>query len=384
MTTVAIFAGDGIGPEVTAATLEVCNALEQRFCLGLRFVHGAIGGCAIERHGVPLADADLELARGADAVFLGAVGGPQWQHLPSGQRPEDGLLQLRERLGLFANIRPVRIYPQLLACSPLKASAARGTDLVIVRELTSGLYFGRPKKRLCKGGRRSAVDSLVYDEHQIARLMDVAFALAGRRRGMVHSVDKMNVLETSRLWREIAGERHLEHPRTELRHMLVDSAAMSLVSSPRSFDVIATENTFGDILSDATAVVVGSLGMLPSASLPGLPQKGQRTAGLYEPVHGSAPDIAGRDLANPVGAILSLAMMLEFSLGMERVARAVRRAVSEVLSAGARTPDIAEPDQEALGTAAMGQMVARHIAAGQCRRAGDGLPGGIAGHRAYA
>jgi 3-isopropylmalate dehydrogenase len=309
-------------------------------------IHRAnIGGAAIDAHGVPLRDEDIELARSVDAVMLGAVGGPNWERVAPEIRPEAGLLKLRQALGLFANLRPIKVHDALVAVSPLKPDIVRGVDFVIVRELTGGIYFGKPSKQWTTDAGRRAVDTLPYGEEEIERIVELAFSMAANRRNKVTSVDKANVMATSRLWREIASEVGTRYPDVALDHALVDSCAMRLISRPLDFDVVVMENMFGDILSDEAAVLAGSLGMLPSASLSGrAPERTGSTAvqfGLYEPIHGSAPDIAGQGLANPCGALLSLAMLLRTSLGLTSEAAALERAVDHVLDNGARTRDIA-------------------------------------------
>ncbi|MDR7539548.1 MAG: 3-isopropylmalate dehydrogenase [Armatimonadota bacterium] len=322
--------GDGIGPEVTAEAVRVLRAVEARRGLRFHFSEGLIGGAALEATGEPLPRQTLQACAAAEAVFLGAVGGPQWDDLPSERRPERGLLALRRALGVFANLRPARVFPGAAEVSPLRPERAAGMDLVIVRELTGGLYFGEPRGRTGD----QAVDTLRYGREEVARVARVAFQQARTRRGQVTSVDKANVLASSQLWRAVVQEEARAFPDVALRHMLVDTAAMELVRAPQQFDVLLTENMFGDILSDEAAGVVGSVGLLPSASL------GARPPALYEPVHGSAPDIAGRQVANPVGAILSAALLLRYSCGLEEEAALVEEATSRVLAAGVRTPDL--------------------------------------------
>ena len=353
--TIAVLPGDGIGPEVTAQAVKVLAAVERTGGHAFSFQELPVGGGAIDAGLPALPPATLEACRRADAVLLGAVGGPQWDGLPPPERPEAGLLSLRRALRLFANLRPVRAYPELASASPLRPDALDGTDLLIVRELTGGLYFGEPRGRQVRDGRRVAVDTLPYTEDEVARIARVAFRAARERRRLVTSVDKANVLHSSQLWREVVVEVAREFPDVRLEHMLVDTAAMQLVRRPAAFDVILTENMFGDILSDEAAGLVGSLGFLPSASL------GQGGPSLYEPVHGTAPDIAGRDIANPTGAILSAAMLLRFALGLPAAAAAVERAVAEVIAAGARTADVAGT-REAVGTAEFGDRVAARVA----------------------
>ena len=331
---IVVLGGDGIGPEVTAEAVRVLEAVARRGGHELRFQEHLLGGCSIDRHGTALTEEVLSACKASQAVLLGAVGGPRWDDPSSKVRPEQGLLGLRKGLGVFANLRPVRVHPRLVDASPVKPDRIAGVDILVIRELTGGLYFGQPKGRERKDGRERAVDTLEYSDFEIRRVVELAFALSAGRRRKVTSVDKANVLESSRLWRQIASEVGRAHPEVSLEHMLVDTASMRLVTSPKSFDVIVTENMFGDILTDEASVLAGSMGMLPSASI------GGSGPGLYEPIHGSAPDIAGRGIANPVGTILSAAMLLRHSLGLEEEARSVERAVDEAIEGGARTADL--------------------------------------------
>ena len=356
---IAALPGDGVGPEVTAEAVKALHAIGDCFGHTFDVQHGVIGGGAIDEVGDPFPPESLELCRGSDAVLLGAVGGPKWDDPQAAVRPEDGLLALRKSLQLFANLRPVKLHPALIDSSPIKPEVLEGVDLVVVRELTGGLYFAQPKKRWTDANGRAAVDTLAYTEAEILRILHAAFRLAGTRRGRVTSVDKANVLETSRLWRELADSVAEDYPNVSLEHMLVDNAAMQLISSPSRFDVIVTENTFGDILTDEAAVLSGSMGMLPSASLGH--SGGETPLGLYEPIHGSAPDIAGRGIANPVAAILSAGLMLRLSLGLEREAQALEDAVSRALEDGCRTADIARSGEAPLSTDAMGDAVVSRI-----------------------
>jgi 3-isopropylmalate dehydrogenase len=346
--------GDGVGPEVIAEAKTTLELVATKRGYSIEFQTAQIGGAAIEAHGVPIRDEDIEAARNADAILLGAVGGPGWDHLSKAQRPEAGLLGLRYSLGLFANLRPVRVFDALIDASPLKAESVRGVDMLIVRELTGGLYFGKPSKQWTDAEGRQAVDTMAYNEHEIRRLVELGYELAKGRRQKVTNVDKSNVLSCSQLWRTIVNEVAPNYPDITTEHQLVDSCAMKLISQPQSFDVLVMENTFGDILSDEASVLAGSLGMLPSASLNG--QRPTRTGstatqfGMYEPIHGSAPDIAGTGKANPSGAILSAAMMLRTSLGRADDADAIEEAVNRALNDGARTADIAAGG-EALSTA---------------------------------
>jgi len=348
---ITLLPGDGIGPEVVAEGRKVLAAVAGQFGHTFTFTEALMGGIAIDQMGDPLPAATLDACRAADAVLLGAVGGLKWSDPGAAVRPEQGLLRLRKELGLFANLRPIKVVPALAAASTLKPEVVSGVDLVIVRELTGGLYFGQPQGRCDDAKGRAAVDTLYYTEAEIERLMRVAFDLACMRRYKVTSVDKANVLATSRLWREVAHEVARDYPDVTYEDMLVDACAMHLIRRPADFDIIATENMFGDILSDEASMLTGSLGLLPSASLSGGPP------GLYEPIHGSAPDIAGRGIANPLATILSVAMLLRSGLGLADEAAAVERAVEEVLAAGQRTADLAEPGQPAVSTQAMGDLV---------------------------
>lgn len=351
---VAVLPGDGIGPEVIAQATRVLAAAGRRFGHEFQLQEGLIGGIAYDATGQPLPPATLELCRSSDAVLLGAVGGPKWDNLPVHLRPEAGaLLPLRKALDVYANLRPAMVFPALADASTLKREVVEGLDILVVRELTGGLYFGEKRREEIPGGQR-AVDTLVYTTEEIRRVARRAFELARRRRKKLTSVDKANVLESSRLWREVVSELAKDYPDVELNHMLVDNCAMQLVRNPKQFDVILTENLFGDILSDQAAQLVGSLGMLPSASL-------GDGVGLYEPVHGSAPDIAGRQLANPIAAILSVALMLRYSFGLEEAALAVERAVAAVLEEGYRTADIMEPGKKQVGTLEMGRLIAEKV-----------------------
>lgn len=364
---VAVLGGDGIGPEVTAEAIKVLDAVSMRFGHAFNWETGAVGGNAIDGFGTALPDATRDVVASSDAVLFGAVGGPRWDDPMASVRPEDGILALRRDLGLFANLRPVKVYPELLSASPLRPDRLKDVDLVIVRELTGGLYFGRPKKRWDTSRGRRAVDTLKYSEQEIARVVRVGFELARNRHQRLHSVDKMNVLQSSRLWREVAEEVHQDYPDVELVHMLADNAAMQLVVRPSEFDVIVTENTFGDLLSDEASVLTGSMGMLPSASLsalppePGEPARRRRAPALYEPIHGSAPDIAGQGKANPCASVLSAAMMLRWSFGLHEEADAIEAAVDGVLSEGYRTAEISFDGGRIVGTQAFGDMIAGRV-----------------------
>ncbi|RKQ97231.1 3-isopropylmalate dehydrogenase [Kushneria sinocarnis] len=349
---ILILPGDGIGPEITREARRVLEACRDEG-LDITLDEAPVGGAAIDASGVPLASETLEKAKAADAILLGAVGGPKWDAMEDiGKRPEKGLLALRKELGLFGNLRPALLYPQLVEASSLKPEVVSGLDIMIVRELTGGIYFGQPRGRDTReDGTRHGYNTYVYDEHEIRRIGRVAFEMAQKRNGRLCSVDKANVLEVTMLWRDIMNELAPEYPDVELSHMYVDNAAMQLVRAPKQFDVIVTGNMFGDILSDAAAMLTGSIGMLPSASLN---ESGQ---GMYEPCHGSAPDIAGQGLANPLATILSVAMMLRYSLNAPGHAERIEQAVGEVLDRNLRTADIAYPGTEQVTTEAMGEAV---------------------------
>jgi 3-isopropylmalate dehydrogenase len=348
---IAVLAGDGIGPEIVAEALRVLEAL-RRDGLKLEFESALVGGAATDVHGEPLPAATLQLAQQADAVLFGAVGGPQYDTLPRPQRPEQGLLRIRKELGLFANLRPAMIFPELAAASTLKAEVVAGLDLLIVRELTGDIYFGQPRGiRTLENGEREGFDTMRYRESEIRRIAQVAFKAARRRSRRVCSVDKANVLETTQLWRDVVTEEARQYDDVTLTHMYVDNCAMQLLRNPKQFDVIVTGNMFGDILSDEASMLTGSIGMLPSASLD------QDGKGMYEPIHGSAPDIAGKDVANPLATILSAAMMLRYSLDQEAAAQRLEGAVRKVLAQGLRTADIAAPGEAVIGTRAMGDAV---------------------------
>ena len=348
---ICILPGDGIGPEIMAEAVRVLQALD----LGCEMTEALLGGCAVDATGDPYPEATQRLAQEADAVLLGAVGGPQWDNLPRAQRPERGLLGIRKQLGLFANLRPAILYPELANASTLKPEIVAGLDILIVRELTGDIYFGQPRgveTRDVDGHQeRFGYNTLHYSESEIRRIVRVAFEAARRRHRKLCSVDKMNVLETTQLWRDVASETASEYPDVELSHMLVDNAAMQLVRNPKQFDVIVTGNMFGDILSDEASMLTGSIGMLPSASLDA------NNKGLYEPCHGSAPDIAGQGVANPLATILSVAMMLRYTFGREGEALRIESAVKKVLAQGCRTADIYEAGTRRVGTRAMGDAV---------------------------
>lgn len=349
---IALLPGDGIGPEVTAEAVRVLQAVAERWGHAFEFREALLGGCAIDATGSPLPPETLELCRQADAVLLGAVGGPKWDDPQAKVRPEQGLLGIRKALGLFANLRPVTPHPKLIDASPLRPDLLRGVDLIVVRELTGGIYFGEKRRERLPGGSERALDACVYTTDEIARIVRVACELARGRSGKLTSVDKANVLETSRLWRAVTEQIvREEYPDIQLEHMLVDACAMHLIRRPASFDVIVTENMFGDILTDEASMLAGSMGLLPSASL------GEGRRGLYEPIHGSAPDIAGRGVANPYAAILSAALLLRYSFGLEREAQAVESAVAAAVERGILTADIAPAGAKAASTAEAGAAV---------------------------
>ncbi|MFT5084332.1 MAG: 3-isopropylmalate dehydrogenase [Lentisphaeria bacterium] len=344
--------GDGIGPEIVAEAIKVLNVVDSAYKLGLKFEEEYIGGAAIDKFGVPLANASLEKCQAADAVLMGSVGGPKWDGLDSSIRPEKGLLKIRYEMGLFANLRPAILYPQLADASSLKPEVVSGLDMLIVRELTGGIYFGEPRGiRLLDNGERQGYNTYVYAEHEIERIGRIAFEMARKRRNKVCSIDKSNVLEVTVLWREVMQSLAKDYPDVELAHMYVDNAAMQLVRQPKQFDVLVTGNMFGDILSDTAAMLTGSIGMLPSASL------GKDGRGLYEPVHGSAPDIAGQGIANPLATILSAAMMLRYSLNEAGAAKAIEDAVGVVLDQGLRSADIYSEGMTKVSTVDMGNAV---------------------------
>ena len=348
---ILILPGDGIGPEVVAEAAEVLVALQRRHGLDVEFVHGLIGGAAIDAHGVPLPGETLGEAEHSDAILMGAVGGPKWDTLEREIRPERGLLKIRSALGLYANLRPALCFDELVDASTLKPEILRGLDLLIVRELTGGIYYGAPRGIVEENGVRVGINTERYSEPEIERILRTAFELARLRRRQVCSVDKANVLESSQLWRAVAERVHQDFPDVQLTHLYVDNAAMQLVRAPKQFDVMVTGNIFGDILSDIAAQLTGSIGMLPSASL------NAQGRGLYEPVHGSAPDIAGQGKANPLATILSVAMLLRYSLKRADLAERVESAVKKVLASGLRTKDIARPAERVVSTSEMGKAV---------------------------
>lgn len=340
---ITLLPGDGIGPEVVSEAVRVLDVIASKYNHTFNFQERLMGGCSIDKYGQSITDETLADCKASDAVLLGAVGGPKWDDPKAKDRPERGLLALRKGLGVFANLRPVKVHPALIDASPLKPEKLKGVDILVVRELTGGLYFGQPKLREMKDGHERAVDTLEYYDYEVKRVVELAFDLARGRKKKVTSVDKANILETSRMWRQIASNIGTANPDIELEHVLVDTASMRLITGPAWMDVVVTENMFGDILTDEASVLAGSMGMLPSASLGeagvgSSPEAG--VMGLYEPIHGSAPDIAGKGIANPIGTILSTAMMLRHSLKLSAEAESIEKAVEQTITDGARTADI--------------------------------------------
>ncbi len=353
---ITVLPGDGIGPEVISQAIEVIGAVGKKYGHEFALEEAMLGGCAIDAFGVPLPDSTLEVCKSSDAVLLGAVGGPKWDTLPGNKRPEAGLLGIRAGLGLFANLRPAVIYSSLKEASPLRADIVKdGIDIMVVRELTGGIYFGKRGRYQDEKMGEAAFDTEAYSTFEIERICRLAFEAAMKRNKRLMSVDKANVLESSRLWREVVVRLSKEYPEVELSHMYVDNAAMQLVRNPVQFDVIVTSNMFGDILSDEASMITGSIGMLPSASL------GYGTLGLYEPIHGSAPDIAGQDKANPIATILSVSMMMKYSFGLDEIAKKIDTAVVNVLNKGYRTGDIASSGIKPVGTKEMGRLIKEEI-----------------------
>ncbi len=355
-----VLPGDGIGPEVTAEGVRTLQAIGERFEHVFNFEEDLVGGIAIDTHGVAILPETIERAKRSDAVLFGAVGGPKWDNPNADVRPEQGLLAIRSGLGLWANLRPVTAIPALLDASTLKPDVLEGVDVLVIRELTSGMYFGRPQERRVVNGRREAVDTNYYNEDEIARVAHLGFRTARERRKKLTSVDKANVLASSRLWREVVTEVHKDYQDVQLEHVLVDAMTMYLIRRPRDFDVVIADNMFGDIITDEASMLTGSMGMLASASLGTLGEDGLGL-GMYEPIHGSAPDIAGKGVANPLAMILTTAMLLRHSCGLEEEARAVEQAVADVIEEGLRTADLAAPGQATLGTRDMADAVLKHL-----------------------
>jgi len=356
-----VLPGDGVGPDVTTEGVKVLEAVGKRFDHRFKLHYGLVGGVAIDKEGTALSDDTVKMCQDADAVLLGAVGGPKWDDPLAKVHPEDGLLALRKELGLFANLRPVKVSPVLTDSTNLKPDVIRGVDFVFVRELTGGLYFARPKRRWQTSRGRRATDSMTYSEHEIERIVRVGFELARSRRQKLTSVDKANVLESSRLWRQVTMEVAPQYPEVELDHMLVDACSMRLIQNPAYFDVLVTENMFGDILTDEASMLAGSMGMLPSASLAGVPREGVKIFGMYEPIHGSAPRRAGLDMANPIAIISSVAMMLRYSFGLAEAAKTVEAAIDKVLNEDYRTYDIMDEGKTKVGTRQMGDLITEKV-----------------------
>ncbi len=355
MSKILILPGDGIGIEIVAQAVKVIDSLNRNHSMGMTLVNGLLGGAAYDETGSPFPDETIRIAKECDSILLGAVGGPKWESLERSLRPERGLLGIRSELELFSNLRPAILYPQLASASSLKKEIVSGLDLMIVRELVGGIYFGQPRGVEIKNGERFGVNSATYYESEIARIGHSAFQIAQKRQGRVCSVDKANVLEVSELWRDVMEEVSKEYSDVRLSHLYVDNAAMQLVRDPKQFDVMVTSNLFGDVLSDCAAMLTGSIGMLPSASLD------KNNFGMYEPIHGSAPDIAGKDIANPLATILSVSMMLRYSLNQAELAENIDSAVSAVLDQGYRTRDIAGDSQKVVGTEEMGDLVVKAL-----------------------
>ena len=355
MSKILILPGDGIGIEIVAQAVKVIDSLNRNHAMEMTLVNGLLGGAAYDETGSPFPDETIRIAKECDSILLGAVGGPKWESLERSLRPERGLLGIRSELELFSNLRPAILYPQLASASSLKNEIVSGLDLMIVRELVGGIYFGEPRGVEIKNGERFGVNSATYYESEIARIGHSAFQIAQKRDGRVCSVDKANVLEVSELWRDVMEEVSKEYSDVKLSHLYVDNAAMQLVRDPKQFDVMVTSNLFGDVLSDCAAMLTGSIGMLPSASLD------KNNFGMYEPIHGSAPDIAGKDIANPLATILSVSMMLRYSLNQAELAEKIDSAVSDVLDQGYRTKDIAGDSQKGVGTEEMGDLVVKAL-----------------------
>lgn len=351
---IAVLPGDGIGPEIIDSALKVLDVVAKKYGLTFEYKFGLVGGAAIDETGDPLPSETLKICKESDAILFGAVGGEKWDNLPTDKRPEKGLLRIRKELELFANIRPAKAYEPLLDASPLKPEIIKGVDLVVLRELTGDVYFGEPRGREVRNGERVGYNTMIYYEHEVKRIAKLAFDLARNRRKKVTSVDKANVLEVSGLWREVVNEVHADYADVELEHMYIDNCAMQLIRRPKDFDVIVTGNIFGDIISDEAGALTGSLGMLPSASI------GERYA-FYEPIHGSAPDIAGKGIANPIATILSAAMMLEITCKVPEAARDIERAIEKVLEDGYRTGDIWSPGTKRVNTAEMTEEIIKRI-----------------------
>jgi 3-isopropylmalate dehydrogenase len=357
----AVLPGDGVGPDVMAEGIKTLEAIGKKFGHDFELTHGLIGGVAIDAEGTALSDDTLEMCKSKDAVLFGAVGDPRYDAPTAKIHPEDGILAIRKGLGLFANLRPVKLFPQLNNSTPLKPEIVKGTDFIVIRELTGGLYFGRPKRQWTTTLGRRAVDTMAYSEQEIERIARVGFEVASKRKKKLISVDKANVLISSRLWRLVTSEVAKDYPDVQLDNMLVDTCSMRFIQSPTSFDVVVTENTFGDILTDEASTLTGSMGMMPSASIGGIPRVGSKIIGLYEPIHGSAPKYTGQNKVNPIATILSVAMMCRYSLALEKEAQIIESAVNDVLSEGYRTYDIMSDGCVKLGTKEMGDIICKKI-----------------------
>ena len=357
----AVLPGDGVGPEVIDEAIKVLEAVGARYGHDFKLEYGLVGGIAIDKEGTSLSTQTLKMCKSKDAILLGAVGDPKYDDPQAPVHPEDGLLELRKGLGLFANLRPVKVYPALENNTNFKPEVIRGVDFVFVRELTGGLYFGKPKRQWRTSRGRRATDSMNYSEQEIERIVRVGFEVAMSRKKKLISVDKANVLQSSRLWRQVAIEVSADYPEVDLEHMLIDACSMRIIQNPRYLDVLVTENTFGDIVTDEASMLAGSMGMLPSASIAGVPQSGVKIRGMYEPIHGSAPRRARQDIANPIATIMSMAMMLRYSFALEEAAAAVETAVERVLEDGYRTYDIMGEGKEKVGTSKMGDLITERL-----------------------
>jgi 3-isopropylmalate dehydrogenase len=357
----AVLPGDGVGPDVMVEGIKVLEAVGKKFGHSFELTRGLIGGVAIAAEGTALSEETIKMCSAKDAVLFGAVGDPRYDDPTGKVRPEDGILAIRKGLGLFANVRPVKLFPQLVNSTPIKPDIVKGTDFVVIRELTGGLYFGRPKRQWTTTRGRRAVDTMAYSEQEIERIVRVGFELARKRRKKLISVDKANVLQSSRLWRQVTSEVAKDYPDIQLENMLVDTCSMRFIQSPTYFDVVVMENTFGDILTDEASTLTGSMGMMPSASIAGIPKGGGRTMGLYEPIHGSAPKYTGQNKVNPIATILSVAMMFRYSLALEAEARIIEKAVDDVLNDGIRTYDIMSEEYTKVGTKEMGDAIVKKI-----------------------
>jgi 3-isopropylmalate dehydrogenase len=357
----AVLPGDGVGPEVIQEAIKVLNAVGAKYGHDFKLEYGLVGGDAIAKEGTALSSKTLKMCKSKDAVLLGAVGDPRYDDPQAPVHPEDGLLELRKGLALFANLRPVKVYPALENNTNFKPEVIRGVDFIFVRELTGGLYFGKPKRQWRTSRGRRATDSMNYSEQEIERIVRVGFEAARSRKKKLISVDKANVLQSSRLWRQVANEVWADYPDVELEHMLIDACSMRIIQNPRYLDVLVTENTFGDIVTDEASMLAGSMGMLPSASIAGVPREGVRIPGMYEPIHGSAPRRAGQDIANPIATIMSMAMMLRYSFALTEAVDAVEAAVERVLEDDYRTYDIMGEGKKQVGTRKMGDLITERL-----------------------